>query len=228
MIGGRVWWFSFCEDWIWCNFGSSPCLLSKLHGKSSASFISAAYKDAASAILLVMRLCWDQKCLEIHGHGLISNVFVKRSMEVFWMLWYLSWATQGNRQNFGRHLNPFSHTEALLLMAEKSCTTSLRYTFSSFFFPVIPNVNTSFGTGLRSDHSWIACHHCATRFLFEITWFLETSPNFFSRLSCRITVAQQYSPGIQSSLRFHSWPKGIFFSLIFETPWQTKNVCFCF
>ena len=36
-------------------------------------------------------------------------------------------------QNFGRHLNPFSHTEALLLMTEKSCTTSLRYTFS--FFP---------------------------------------------------------------------------------------------
>ena len=48
-------------------------------------------------------------------------------------------------------------------------------------------------------------------FFFDITWFLETSPNFFSRLSCRITVAQQYSPGIQSSLRFHSWPKGIFF-----------------
>ena len=131
-------------------------------------------------------------------------------MEVFWMLWYLSWATQGNARNL----------EALLLIAEKSCTTSLRYTCS--FFPLLPNVNTSFGTGLRSDHSWIACHQCATRFLFEITGFLETSPNFFSRLSCRITVAQQYSPGIQSSLRSHSWPKGIFFFNLW-TPWQTNN-----
>ena len=130
MIGGRVWWFSFCEDWIWCNFGSSPCLLSKLHGKSSASFISAAYKDAASAMFLVMRLCWDQKCLEIH---LISNVFVKRSMEVFLDALIFELSNAWKCQNFGRHLNPFSHTEALLLMTEKSCTTSLRYTFS--FFP---------------------------------------------------------------------------------------------
>lgn len=178
--------------------------------------------------MLAVQIAWKKLCF-IHFSSIqrcsFSDFFGDEIMLRSKMLWD-PWTWTGKRQNFGRHLNPLSHTEALLLMAEKSCTTSLRYTFSYFFFPLIPNVNTSFGTGLRSDHSWIACHQCATRFLFDITWFLETSPNFFSRLSCRITVAQQYSPGIQSSLRSHSWPKGIFFSLISETPWQTKNVFF--
>lgn len=138
-----------------------------------------------------------QRCFWWWDYAEIKNAL--RSMEVFWMLWYLSWATQGNARNL----------EALLLIAEKSCTTSLRYTFS--FFPLIPNVNTSFGMGLRSDHSWIACHQCATRVFLTSHGSSKLHPTFF--LGCLVESRWLSSTRLGFKAPYDSTPghKGSFF-----------------